>query len=130
MLRKNEQFPTSPMNYPSDTCVRTESGYYLIKGGKKYRIVSTRVLDSWSFSRIVKTTDAAVSKYRTAGKLGFRGGSLIHNIADGKIYLVSDNKRRHITSPDVLERLGANGKDVIHVSDTEILLHVEGEPIG
>lgn len=130
MLRKRRtELPTGPVDYPSGSCVKTEKGLFLIKGTKRYRIVSERVLASWSFPRVIVTSEAAVAKYKILGKLGFRESSLLYNIKDGKMYLVSENKRRHITSPDVLDRLGATSKDVMTVSDDEIKLHEEGTEV-
>jgi len=63
-------------------------------------------------------------------KLGFRDGSLLYNVADGKIYLISENKRRHIISPDALELLGISPNDAVKVSDYEINLQELGESIG
>lgn len=127
--RRTKTTPTTPQNYPSGCCVRTEAGIFYIRGGKRFRIVSGRVEQSWAFPRVIQTSEAAVAKYRIAGRLGFREGSLIYNIKDGHTYLIADNKRRHVTSPDVLSRLGAKPQDVIIVSDAEINLHETGDTI-
>lgn len=120
----------SPRVYPHGTCVKTEEGYFLIRDGKRYRLPTQRILDSWAFPLIVETTEAAVVNYPIRAKLGFRDGSLIYNIADGRIYLVSKNRRRHITTPDALRDFGVEEKDVLRVSDYEINLQEVGEPIG
>jgi len=125
-----KSLPTSPQNYPSGACVRSESGEYYIKGTRRYRIISGRVRASWGFPRVIETTDAALANYKIAGRVGFRDSTLIYSISDGKIYLVSDNKKRHVVSPDVLERLGATVDDCITVSDAELRLHETGEPIA
>lgn len=78
----------------------------------------------------VQTTDEAIHHYRVVAKLGFRDGSLINNVADGKLYLISNNKRRHITNPDVLNLLGINRGDAVDVSEFEINLQEIGEPLG
>lgn len=57
-------------------------------------------------------------------------GRLYYEANRDRLRLVADNKRRHIVSPDVLERLGATFNDAITVSATEILLHEEGEKIS
>jgi hypothetical protein len=75
------------------------------------------------------SSEAAVSKYRIGSKLKFRNGSLIHNLGDGKIYLIVDGERRHVTNPDVLETIGATWKSVVRVSVDEVNLHPEGEPL-
>lgn len=87
------------------------------------------MLESWRFPRVVKVPEEIAANYLLSGKLGFRDGSLICNLKDGKIYLIADNKRRHVTGPDILKALGAEGKDVVMVSDEEINLQSEGEEI-
>lgn len=130
-LRKKQRrsLPSKPVSYPSGTCARVEDKFYYLKGTKKYLIPSSRILKSHSFPRIVETSEIAISKYRLSGRLGFRDGTLIHNIGDGRMYLVEGNLRRHITSPDILDRLGATVDDFIVISSTELELHKEGEEI-
>lgn len=130
MFRRQQKptLPTRPVVYPVGSFVETEAGYFYISSpSKRIRIVTKRVLDSWAPHRVVKTTEAAVKNYKAWGKLPFRNGSLIHNIADGKIYLIENKKRRHITNPDVLGQLDARRKDIVEVSLAEINLHEEGE---
>lgn len=127
---KSSNLPTSPVEYPSGTFVKSEKGYFYVTKGKRYRIISKRLLDSWAPQRVVETTEAALSNYRISAKLKFRNGSLIHNIADGRIYLIVDSKRCWITSPEAFERIGAVREDTISVSLQEIELHSEGEPIN
>lgn len=122
MFKKKQQkktLPTSPVVYPHGTAVKTEKGYFLIRDNKRYYLPTQRIVDSWSFPRIVETSEAALSRYRVAAKLGFRDGSLIYNLGDGKIYLVSNNERRHVKSPEALERIGASVKSPVLVSDYE-----------
>lgn len=121
--------PTSPVEYPSGICVKTEKGAYLIqKDGKRYRIPTKAILDSWSFPFEVDTTEAALAKYPVGVlKVGFRDGSLLNNIADGRLYLVSAGKLRHIVDPAVLDRLG--NPEATVVSDAEIKQMKQGEPI-
>lgn len=134
MFRRKKAQPTlpnSPVTYPPATFVETETGYWYIKSDRRLKILSKRVLDSYSPARVVKTTDKAIALYPyKMGKLGFRSNTLIYNIKDGSIYLVSDNVRRRVTSPDVLTRLGATKDDIMVVSDEEIKLHSEGADIS
>lgn len=121
--------PTEPVEYPSGIAVKTERGAYQIRSdGKRYRITSKAILDSWSFPFVVDTTEAALANHPIAyTKVGFRDGSLLNNIADGRLYLVSAGKLRHIVDPAVLERLGSPTPVV--VSDAEIKIMKQGEPI-
>jgi hypothetical protein len=88
------------------------------------------VVASWRPHRIVESSEAAVSKYRIAAKMKFRNGSLIHNLADGKIYLIVDGQRRQIVSPDALAKIGATTGEAVTVSKDEINLHELGEEIA
>lgn len=123
--------PKSPVVYPAGIAVRAPSGIFLInKDGKKYRVPTQRIFESWRFPLVVDTSDAAISKYPTAvTKLGFRDGSLLNNIADGKLYLASEGKLRHIVSPDFFGKIGLVPSDAVAVSDAEINIMKFGEAI-
>ncbi len=117
---------TSPTNFPSGIAVKTDKAIYWIKDGKRFKLISDRAADSWKFTT-VNASESAVSGMKLAGKLGFRDGSLIKNIADGRIYLVSQNKLRHIVDPDSFSKYGLDRNWVIEVSDYEINAHELGE---
>jgi Ni/Co efflux regulator RcnB len=117
---------TQTTNFPSGLAVKTDKGTYWIKDGKRYKLISDRAADSWSFNTI-EATESAVTHMKLVGKLGFRDGALIKNIADGKMYLISQNKRRHIVSPDSFTRYGLDRSRVIEVSDIETNMHELGE---
>lgn len=132
LLRRNKKQPllTEPVVYPVGSAVRTEAGYFYIKSNTiRMRIPTERIVDSWCFHRIIDSTELALKNYKIMGKLGFRSGSLIYNVADSKMYLVSENKLRHITSPEALKTIGAVWDDAVTVSNTEIKLHEEGQPL-
>lgn len=136
MFRK-KTLPTTPTDYPAATFVKTEMGWFYIVGpGKRFRVMSQRVLDSWAPPRVVETTEAAVSKYRIVAKIKFRNGSLIWNISDGRIYLVENGKRRWVKSPEAFYCIGLdptdlkfNMKKIQCVSQEEINLHPLGEDL-
>jgi hypothetical protein len=134
MLKKKQknniqnQLVTSPTNFPSGLAVKTEKATYWIKDGKRFRLISERAEYSWSFPTVL-ATEAAVASMKVVGKLGFRDGTLIKNIADGRMYLVSQNKRRHIKDPDIFDRYGLDRSKVIEVSDAEAEMHELGEDL-
>lgn len=123
--------PKTPQVYPEGVFVRTsKSSYYIGGPNKRLVFVSDRVLQSWSPQRVIETTEEALSKYRVSSKMIFRTGSLIKDVSDGKLYLISGALKRHITSPDVLTKIGAVESDAILVSNTEVNLHEDGEPLS
>lgn len=119
---------SQPTNFPSGLAVKTDKDTYWIKDGKRYKLISDRAAKSWSFTT-VNATEAALTGFKVVGKLGFRDGTLIKNIADGRIYLVSQNKLRHIVDPDSFDRYGLDRSNLIEVSETEISAHELGEKI-
>jgi hypothetical protein len=114
-------YPISGMFYA------TEKGYFYIRSNKRYKVYSDRCFASWS-SNAIDTDFSNVSGIPYAGILGFRDGTIIHNLADGKMYIVSDNKRLHIKTPDAFPEGWIEANKVL-VGDNEINLHKEGAAI-
>ena len=111
---------------PSGLIAKTEKGYFYVKGKKRFRFVSDRAMISWALP-VVETTESVMSYLPVTGVLGFRDGTLVKDISDGKIYLISDSQYRHVVDPDVLEWLGT---EMVQAGQKEIFVHTEGEPIG
>lgn len=122
--------PTVPVDYPTGTCVQTEKGVFFIKGRFRFRVGSKRILSSWQYPFVIPSTEEACARYKIAGKLGFRQGTLIEDMSNGKMYLISENLRRQIVSPDFFDVMLFPRDRVIQVSPEEIALHKEGENIN
>ena len=120
---------SQPTNFPSGIAVKTDKATYWIKDGKRFKLISERAAISWMFTT-VNATEAALSGIKLVGKLGFRDGTLIKNISDGKMYLVSQNKLRHIISPDVFIRYGLDRSKMVEVSQNEFEAHDLGEDLN
>lgn len=116
----------SPTLIPSGLAVKTDKAIYWVKDGKRYKLISDRAAKSWAFTTVSATEDAVVGM-KVVGKLGFRDGTLIKNIADGKMYLISQNKKRHIVDPDSFDKYGLDRKSVLEVSESEANMHDIGE---
>jgi hypothetical protein len=125
LIKKQPTLKNYNPSVPSGLIAHTEKGYFYIKGSKKFKFVSERAMLSWCLP-VIKTNDEILNKLILAGTLGFRDGSLVKDVSDGKIYLISDSKRRHIISPDVLEWINT---EVIGAGQKEILIHDEGEDL-
>lgn len=119
---------SQPTNFPSGIAVKTEKSTYWIKDGKRYVLISDRATQSWSFTTVL-ATETALAGIKLVGKLGFRDGTLIKNVADGKMYLVSQNKLRHIVSPDSFALYGLDRSKMVEVSEKEFLAHDLGETL-
>ena len=110
---------------PNGLIAHTPKGYFYVKGKKRFKFVSDRARISWSLP-VVETLEENLAGIVVFGSLGFRDGTLIRDISDNRLYLISDNKRRHITNPDVLLWLKSS---IIEVSHNEVLAHDEGDPL-
>ena len=128
MFRKQTiSLPDGPVEYPSGMCVRANGTHYYINGAFKHPVTSPRILLSWSFPRIIETSDEALAKYVTTKKLGFRDGTLVKNLHDGRLYFISKGLKRPVTNPDALASMGLGSKDAILISLEESSLHKIGE---
>lgn len=120
--------PTGPVDYPDGTCVVTESGRYYLKNGRKYRVKSDSVFKSWSFPLVCESTDEAISKYKPSLRpLGFRDGTVIRDIFNLELYVITGGKRQRISSPEQLRLLGLEGKEIPYASHEDVMFHGEVE---
>jgi hypothetical protein len=129
ILKALQKKPQTKIAYnpiiPSGLIALTEKGHFYVKGKKRFRFVSDRAMLSWNLP-IIETKELMMAAYPVSGVLGFRDGSLVKNVADGKIYLISDNKLRHVIEPDVLQWIN---QEIIEAGQKEIAVHTEGEPL-
>src|SRR4051812_17366 len=110
--KKTPHVVTEKTDYPYGLFVVTEAGYFLIRDGERLKTESSRVISSWH-SRVVLSSESAVSHVPVTGKIGFRDGTLIKNKADKKEYLISRGLKRLIVSPDVYEKYGLDERDTL-----------------
>ena len=110
---------------PSGLVAHTEKGYFYIKGKKRFKFISEKAMKTWSLP-VIKTTETKLAGIVQMGTLGLRDGTVAKDISDSKIYLISDNKKRHIINPDVLLWINSS---IIEVSQKDILVHEDGDPL-
>jgi hypothetical protein len=116
-------------DFPHGSCIKTEKGYYYVNGKTIKPIKNTRVLKSWSFPLIINAHSSSLAGFTKSTPLGFRDGTLIRDISDGRMYLVSKRVLRHIVSPDALAMLGKSTKDAVWVAHDEVLIHEKGDDL-
>jgi hypothetical protein len=130
LFKRQTEPPQVPIEYPDGVLVDSGEHVYYIRGGKRYRLYSDRAAGSWGIDPIRGSEQSLANYPRARAPLGFRDGTLIQNFSDGKLYVISGNKRRQVTSPDVLARFGWRERDALVVSDEETALHDEGERLA
>jgi hypothetical protein len=118
-----------PVMWPSGWFVTTEVATWYIKGNLRLRVYSDRCLASWK-AQPALATEKSLAGYKKSGVLGFRDSTLIQDVSDGRMYVVSQSKRRHVVNPDALTILGLKLKDAVVVSAAEAALHKDGEDLG
>jgi hypothetical protein len=112
---------------PSGLFVRTPTGdVYYIKSGGRYSVTEIH-LGSWGIDPIAITSTALLS-IPSKGMIGFRDGTLCKDFGDGKMYLISDSKKRQIQSPSVFNALGGTKRCLV-VPSEYLKIHVEGDPL-
>lgn len=121
-ILKGKAYPISGLFYI------TEKGTFYIKASKRYKVYSDRCFQSWNIKPIHSSFDQ-ISHISYAGVLGFRDGTIIHNLADGKIYVVSDNKKLHLKTPDAFPEGWIEANKIV-VSEEEANLHKDGIEIN
>lgn len=123
-----QEVPDVPVVYPSGVCVETESGRYYLKGNKRYVVKSESVFKSWNFPVVCKSSDVAISKYQKSLRpLGFRDGSVVRDIFNGELFIISGTKKVKITDTKMYDYLGLEDLKIPYVSHEEIGLHPDGD---
>jgi hypothetical protein len=124
---KKKSPPTLDIVPPSGLFVKTPNGdTFYVKGGSRYSISDIH-LESWGTTPIPVTATALLT-VPLAGKIGFRDGSLCKDFGNGKMYLISDSRKRPIASPAIYEALGGDRACFV-VSSTYLQIHAEGDPL-
>jgi hypothetical protein len=82
------------------------------------------VLDSWSFPRVIATTEELLINYPIMGKpLGFREGTFLYCMGDSSFYLIAGGKANKIVDPVLLEDHQLKKTKAMWVSPDELALH-------
>jgi len=125
---------TTVMSHPNGTLVKTENGgtIYLIESGVKRAITSPAIFEDQGFEwdDVVVVSKAELDNYSTGAPVAtFTEGNLLKG-SDGKIYIISDSTKRHITGPAVFEGLGYRWSNVISVSTEHLALYTTGTNVS
>lgn len=120
--------------HPNGTLVKTwdNPAIYLIENGQKRWISDPLVLESYNYrwDRIVTIAPEEMWDYPEGAFFNkMRDGSLMFG-SDGKVYAVSNEKKRWIVSEEVFNALGYKWSQVKRISDAQLNTYETGDPIA
>lgn len=119
--------------HPNGTLVATwnNPAVYLIENGKKRWVTDPKVFESHNYrwDRVVTITSEELADYPDGDFFNtMRDGSLILG-SDGKVYVISDGKKRWITTESVFNSLGYKWDHVIRISDANLNSYETGDSV-
>lgn len=118
-------------DYPDGSLVQAEGDQivWLIEGGKRRAFSSKAALKSYFGSRsALKVSPADLAHYDLGIAIKYPNYSLVKD-TQGVIYLLADNHRRKITSPEAFRSLGYNPEEVEDITDEDLTAYAEGREI-
>lgn len=125
---KGNPINNSTDKHPSGTLIKHPrfGGIYLIDNGKKRPIEYKLIFDNqFNWSDVITIDETELNSYPDGSPVLFKDGTLIRDEV-GNIFVIEDQKRRHIKGPSVFRNLGYQGYNVIDVPNNIILLHPGG----
>ena len=109
--------------------VEGEPGVWLIQDGKKRPFHSHGALVSrYDTSYIITVKKSDLDAYPKGDPIKFAQYSLVKS-SDGRIYLLVDDYKRHITDMEVFRKLGFNPEEVEDVTAQDLAYYQDGNPI-
>ncbi len=118
-------------DYPDGSLLKDydNPGVWLIQYGVRRLITSWGVLISrFDPKKIITVSRTDLEKYEVGPAIKFYNYSLLE-APDGKIYLLVNDKLRHIASPEVFKIIGFNPEEVIEIEDADLVGYSYGPDI-
>ena len=110
-------------DYPEGTLMQAEGtkGVYLIEGGKKKPITSSKVFNErrYDWDRVVKTAPVKVDSYETSTAVTYPDGTAIKG-TDNKVYVIDKGEAKHVETEEDFTSGGLEWDKVVPVDDSEI----------
>jgi len=117
--------------FPDGSLVRADSepGVWLIQGGKKRPFLSQGALNSrYDPKKIITVNKADLDGYLKGDPIKFAQYSLVKS-PPGDIYLLVNDAKRKIESPEAFRRLGFNPEEVDSASSQDLSYYQNGDPV-
>ncbi|MEX0874667.1 MAG: N-acetylmuramoyl-L-alanine amidase [Actinomycetota bacterium] len=121
--------PFKVWRWPNGTFFQTtgsKTTYVMQKGKLRHPTVWMARATHYKAGELIPVPDNITSGYPVASRLGFREGTLIR--ANGKIYLISERKRRPI-STSTMSAMGYNTGAIIDTNEKSAALHKTGPTV-
>lgn len=116
--------------FADGTLVKSDSRdrVYLIEKNKRRAILSEQLfnLRKYNWNNIISLSDRNLAIYPLGKPLTYPEGNLIKGQGP-EVYLIENEKKRHIASPLLFKNKGFSWKSIITVSEEELLVHSPGE---
>jgi hypothetical protein len=120
------------INYPDGVLLQEKGkpGVFVLRGGKRLGFWTRTIYDtSYSNTPIIQVDTATIEQYPVAGAVKLNDGTLVRT-PNGAVFVITDGKRKPITSAHMLWQLGYAGKPIINIGSTEENLHPVTAPFN
>ncbi len=102
---------------------------YLIKNNEKRPFATfTSLISRYDPKNIIIVSQAELDEFVTGNEIKFAQYSILMD-PDLNIYLLADEKLRHIVSNDVFRTLGYNPEEIIEITDNDLITFDLGEDL-
>lgn len=117
-------------HFPNGTAVRDSAGnIWWIRNGEKRPFASVAVAASLiNVDKVVPASDTELATYEEGRPINFPNYALLKE-PEGRIWLIVDDERRHITNMDAFRAFGFNMDEVQEVTAAELDGYIVSDPI-
>lgn len=118
--------------YPTGSLLQDEvsGAVYYVKDEFKHPIYTKEILlTNFPYDKIIKVSKEKLEGFTLAKPIKFRDGTLIKSPKSNTVYLISQEKKHPIPSPEVFAAFGYQWESVITVPENILNFHETGKPI-
>src|SRR3989338_6514540 len=107
-----------------------EGTLWKIQNGERRKYISkTTYLQTNGIEDAIQVSADIIASYPESSPIKFSNYSVVKDTVSGKIYLLVDEVKRHIVSPEALRKVGFNPEEIETVLPEDITPYREGFPI-
>jgi len=128
----NELSDGQTSKYPDGVLLQNkkDGGIWLIENGLKRPFTSkSAFLSRYSLEKVIAVDAKELDAFEKGEPINRANYSLLKD-PTGKIYLLDDNKLRHIENEEIFRNLGFNPEEIENITTKEVQSYTLGEPIN